>query len=46
LLMMVLLGSKERTLTEFRELVRFTGLEVQAAGRLPSGRFAVECHPM
>lgn len=46
LLMMVLLGSKERTLTEFRELGRLAGLEVQAAGWLPSGRLAVECHPM
>lgn len=43
LLMMVLLGSKNRTLAEFRELALAAGLEVQAAGRLPSGRFAVEC---
>jgi len=46
LLMMVLLGSKNRTLAEFRELAREASLEVQAAGRLPSGRFAVECRPM
>jgi SAM-dependent methyltransferase len=46
LLMMVLLGSKDRTLTEFRELANAAGLKVQAAGRLPSGRFAVECRPM
>jgi 2,7-dihydroxy-5-methyl-1-naphthoate 7-O-methyltransferase len=46
LLMMVLLGSKDRTLAEFRELAREAALEVQAAGRLPSGRFAVECRPM
>ena len=46
LLMMVLLGSKNRSLTEFRELAREAALEVQAAGRLPSGRFAVECRPM
>ena len=46
LLMMVLLGSKNRTLAEFRELAHEAGLEVQAAGRLPSGRFAVECRPM
>ena len=46
LLMMVLLGSKGRTLAEFRELAREAALEVQAAGRLPSGRFAVECRPM
>ncbi len=46
LLMMVLLGSKDRTLTEFRELAHEAGLKVQAAGRLASGRFAVECRPM
>jgi SAM-dependent methyltransferase len=46
LLMMVLLGSKNRTLAEFRELANKASLEVQAAGRLPSGRFAVECRPM
>ena len=46
LLMMVLLGSKNRTLAEFRELAHEAGLEVQAAGRLPSGRFAVECRPV
>jgi hypothetical protein len=40
---MVLLGGKQRTLTEFRELVRRVGLEVSAAGRQPSGRFVVEC---
>lgn len=43
---MVLLGSKGRTLMEFRELAHQAGLTVQAAGRLPSGRFAVECRPM
>jgi hypothetical protein len=46
LLMMVLLGSKDRTLTEFRELAHEAGLKVQAAGPLPSGRFAVECRPL
>jgi SAM-dependent methyltransferase len=45
LLMMVLVGGKERSLTEFRELARAAGLEVQATGRQPSGRFAVECRP-
>lgn len=43
---MVLLGGKDRTLTEFRELAHQAGLKVQAAGQLPSGRFAVECRPM
>src|SRR6266487_191403 len=46
LLMMVLLGSKDRTLTEFGALAKKALLQVQAAGRLPSGRFAVECRPM
>lgn len=46
LLMMVLLGGRDRTLTEFRELAHEAGLEVQAAGRLASGRFAVECSAM
>jgi SAM-dependent methyltransferase len=45
LLMLVLVGGKDRSLTEFRELARAAGLEVQAASRLPSGRFAVECRP-
>lgn len=43
LLMMVLVGGKERTLSEFRELARAAGLEVQATGRQRSGRFVVEC---
>ena len=43
LLMMVLVGGKERSLAEFRELARAAGLEVQAADRQPSGRFVVEC---
>jgi SAM-dependent methyltransferase len=45
LLMLVLLGGTDRTLAEFRELACGAGLAVQAAGRLPSGRFAVECRP-
>ena len=43
---MVLLGGKERTLSEFREFVPLAGLTVQAAGRLRSGRFGVECRPL
>jgi hypothetical protein len=43
LLMMVLVGGKGRSLSEFRELARAAGLEVHATGRQPSGRFAVEC---
>lgn len=45
LLMMVLLGGKDRTAREFGELARQAGLEISTAGRLPSGRFAVECRP-
>ena len=45
LLMMVLVGGKSRNLAEFRELARAAGLEVQAFGRSPSGRFVVECGP-
>lgn len=45
LLMMVLVGGRERSLAEFRELARDAGLEVQAAERQPSGRFVVECRP-
>jgi hypothetical protein len=45
LLMMVLVGGRERSLAEFRELARAAGLEVGAAARQPSGRFVVECRP-
>lgn len=43
LLMMVLLGGKERTLGEFRSLATEAGLAITAADRTPSGRFVVEC---
>jgi hypothetical protein len=43
LLMMVLVGGKQRNLTQFRELAQAAGLEVQAATPQPSGRFVVEC---
>lgn len=45
LLMMVLVGGKNRTLSEFRALAREAGLEVRSTGRQPSGRSVVECHP-
>jgi hypothetical protein len=32
-----------RTLSEFCDLARAAGLEVQATGWQPSGRFVVEC---
>jgi hypothetical protein len=43
---LVLMGGKDRTLDEFRTHAPAAGLEVVAAGRLPSGRFAVECRPV
>jgi len=46
LLMLVLVGGKERGLAELRLLASDAGLAVHAAGRLPSGRFAVECRPL
>jgi SAM-dependent methyltransferase len=46
LLMMVLLGGRDRSLAEFRQLARDAGLEVAAADRQPSGRFVVECCPV
>ena len=46
LLMLVLVGGKERTLSEFRQIAKDAGLKVQATGRQPSGRFIVECRPV
>jgi hypothetical protein len=46
LLMLVLVGGRQRTLNQFRELARDVGLEVDAAGRTGSGRYAVECRPI
>jgi SAM-dependent methyltransferase len=43
LLMMVLVGGRARSLSEFRPLAHRAGLEVAAAGRRASGRFTVEC---
>jgi 2,7-dihydroxy-5-methyl-1-naphthoate 7-O-methyltransferase len=43
LLMLVLVGGKARSLSEFRTLANKAGLEVQATGRQRSGRFMVEC---
>jgi 2,7-dihydroxy-5-methyl-1-naphthoate 7-O-methyltransferase len=45
LLMMVLVGGKQRTLPEFEVLAREAGLKVRAAGR-QAGRFLVECVPV
>ncbi|MGH9312870.1 MAG: methyltransferase, partial [Vicinamibacterales bacterium] len=45
MLMLVLVGGRDRSLAEFRELARAAGLEVHAAERQPSGRFVVECRP-
>ncbi len=46
LLMLVLVGGRERSLSEFRALAGDAGLEVQAAGRQATGRFVVECRPV
>jgi len=45
LLMMVLVGGRNRSLAEFCQLARTAGLEVEASGPLRSGRFAVQCVP-
>jgi hypothetical protein len=45
LLMLVLVGGKERTLDEFLVLARGAGLEVTATGRQASGRSLVVCRP-
>ncbi len=42
---MVLLGGKNRTITEFRGLAQKAGLEVIAAGQQSSSTFMVECRP-
>jgi hypothetical protein len=42
---LVLVGGVTRSLERFRELAGEAGLEVQTAGMLASGRFAVECRP-
>lgn len=47
LLMLVLVGGKDRTLEDFRSLARLAGLEIDAAGVLPSSnKYAVECRPV
>jgi hypothetical protein len=46
LLMMVLVGGKNRSLSDVSELGRAAGLDVLATGRQPSGRFVVECRPI
>jgi len=43
LLMMVLVGGKDRTMAEFRALAAAAGLKVESAGRNSTGRFMVEC---
>jgi len=46
LLMMLLVGGKDRTMMEFRELAAAAGLQVRSAGRNSAGRFMVECAPL
>jgi hypothetical protein len=45
LLMLVLVGGKQRTLSQFRALAGEAGLEVCAAGQRASWRYLVECRP-
>ena len=45
LLMLVLVGGKQRTLAEFSVLGKAAGLEVSATVKQPSGRLLVECRP-
>jgi 2,7-dihydroxy-5-methyl-1-naphthoate 7-O-methyltransferase len=45
LLEMLLVGGKNRSLPEFRELARAAGLQVVASAQQPSGRVIVECRP-
>lgn len=42
----VLIGGRERTVAEFRELAREGGLDVVAADLAPSGAFVVQCRPI
>jgi SAM-dependent methyltransferase len=46
LLMLVLVGGKDRTLAEFRDLAAQAGLTVTASARQPGGRFIVECRAL
>lgn len=45
LLMLVLVGGKDRTLAEFSALARGAGLEVAGTSRQSGGRTLVECRP-
>jgi hypothetical protein len=42
---MLLVGGRNRTVSEFRSLARDAGLEVLTVGRQKSGTFVVECRP-
>ena len=46
LLMLVLVGGRDRTLEEFVRLAGEAGLRVQPTGRTRTGRFLVECAPV
>ena len=46
ILMMLLVGGKERSLSEFRSLAGRSGLEVSATERQQSGWFIVECRAL
>jgi len=44
--MLVLVGGRDRTLDELRQLGRKAGLELHATGRQPSGHGLVEFRPI
>jgi SAM-dependent methyltransferase len=46
LLMLVLVGGRDRSIDEYRELARQAGMEISAVGRQPSGKYVVECRPV
>jgi SAM-dependent methyltransferase len=46
LLMLILVGGKNRTLPEFNILASDAGLRISASGRHANGRFLVECRPV
>ncbi len=46
LLMLVLVGGRDRSVEELRALGRQSGLEIQAVGRQSSGKFIIEFRPL
>lgn len=46
LMMLVLVGGRDRSLVQFGDLAAEAGLRVTASGRQAAGRFMVECRPV